>query len=108
MVGISRREEKGSDVNVATHLLVDAFAGAMDAAIVISNDSDLALPIQMVRQRIPVGTVNPQPGRAGVANALRPPPTPGSGHWYDQLSFRDLLASRLSDPCSGIPRPPGW
>ena len=42
---VRKREEKGSDVNVATHLLVDVLTGAIDAAIVISNDSDLALPI---------------------------------------------------------------
>jgi hypothetical protein len=34
-------EEKGSDVNVAAHLLVDVLAGGFDAAVVISNDSDL-------------------------------------------------------------------
>jgi hypothetical protein len=36
------REEKGSDVNVATHLPADVFRKEVEAAIVISNDSDLA------------------------------------------------------------------
>lgn len=44
MAGVRQREEKGSDVNVATHLLADIFRNEIDAAIVISNDSDLALP----------------------------------------------------------------
>jgi hypothetical protein len=48
-----------SEVNVATHLLVDAFNDRIDGAVVISNDSDLALPIRHVRDRIPVGLVNP-------------------------------------------------
>lgn len=108
MVGVSRREEKGSDVNVATHLVADAFQGRMDAAVVISNDSDLALPIRMVRARMPVGTINPQPGRAAVANALRPTTGTGTGHWYDQLVFDDLLSSQLPHPCAGIARPHGW
>lgn len=41
-------EEKGSDVNLASHLLNDAWKGLFDAAIVFSNDSDLVEPIRMV------------------------------------------------------------
>lgn len=42
MVSVARREEKGSDVNVASHLLIDVLKGTVDAVVVISNDSDLA------------------------------------------------------------------
>ena len=58
-----RTEEKGSDVNLATYLLVDCFANDFDEAIVISNDSDLSLSIEMVitRYRKIVGTINPHP-----------------------------------------------
>jgi hypothetical protein len=41
-------EEKGSDVNLAAHLLNDAWKNAFEAAAVISNDTDLVTPIQMV------------------------------------------------------------
>ncbi|MGD8166690.1 hypothetical protein ACEXOS_005665 [Herbiconiux sp. P16] len=41
MVPIARREEKGSDVNVASHLLIDVLEKRVDAAVVVSNDSDL-------------------------------------------------------------------
>jgi hypothetical protein len=41
-------EEKGSDVNLASHLLNDAWKNAFEAAAVISNDTDLVTPIQMV------------------------------------------------------------
>ncbi len=51
---IQRNEEKGSDVNLASWLLVDAFDGLCDVALVVSNDSDLVLPIRMVRDRFPV------------------------------------------------------
>lgn len=53
MASFAYREEKGSDVNVASHLLLDVLTGAADAAIVISNDSDLRFPIQEARQRLP-------------------------------------------------------
>jgi hypothetical protein len=36
-------------VNLATHLLLDTLQPAMDAAVVISNDSDLKLPIRRAR-----------------------------------------------------------
>ncbi len=58
---VIRTEEKGSDVNLATFLLVDAFAGDFDVAIVVSNDSDLCEPISFVttKLRLPVGVLNP-------------------------------------------------
>lgn len=43
---VIRTEEKGSDVNLASHLLIHAFKGEFQQAIVISNDSDLATPIE--------------------------------------------------------------
>ena len=76
MASVARREEKGSDVNVATHLLVDVFGGAVDAAVVISNDSDLKLPIDIARGVVPVGLVNPTKGYP--AGALNASPAPGS------------------------------
>lgn len=49
-VEVIKTEEKGSDVNLATYLLIDAFRDTFDAAIVISDDSDLTEPIRIVRQ----------------------------------------------------------
>lgn len=51
-VEVLKTEEKGSDVNLATHLLVDGFEGRFDCAIVISNDSDLMLPVKTVKQKL--------------------------------------------------------
>lgn len=61
-------EEKGTDVNLATHLVYDACTDAVDVAVVISNDSDLVMPIQFAREKCgkKVGLINPQrlPARA--------------------------------------------
>jgi hypothetical protein len=59
MAQVLNLEEKGSDVNVATHLLADVLTRAVDAALVISNDSDLSLPLNRVRQAVPLATINP-------------------------------------------------
>jgi len=61
VVRILKTEEKGSDVNLASHLLFDAFRDHYDVAAVISNDSDLVEPIRLVTQEVgkPVGLLSP-------------------------------------------------
>lgn len=61
-IEIYKTEEKGSDVNIAAHLLMDGFCGFYDCAIVVSGDSDLVTPIRMVREELkkPIGVLNPQ------------------------------------------------
>jgi hypothetical protein len=56
-----RTEEKGTDVNLATALLCDAFRGQFEAAVVVSDDSDLAEAVRVVREELgfPVGVINP-------------------------------------------------
>lgn len=101
------REEKGSDVNVASHLLADVLTGAVDAAVVLSNDSDLGLPVRMARERVPVGVVNPSPGH--LAGALQGHPDDGAGrHWWRQLQPKDFISHQLPDPVAGLSRPIGW
>lgn len=46
-------EEKETDVNIALYLLDSAYQDSFDRALVITNDSDLAPAIQIVRQRFP-------------------------------------------------------
>ena len=48
---VIKTEEKGSDVNLATYLLVDGMDGLYDEALVISNDSDLVEPIAVANRR---------------------------------------------------------
>ena len=50
VVSIRTPEEKGSDVNLASYLMLDAAKDRFDVAWVISNDSDLATPIRLVRE----------------------------------------------------------
>jgi len=61
-IEVFKTEEKGSDVNLGAHLLMDGFLGRYEAAIVITGDSDLITPIKMARDVLhkPVGVLNPQ------------------------------------------------
>ena len=69
-VEVLETREKGTDINLATYLLVDGFRGDYEQAVIISNDSDLALAIRKVRDviRLPVGIVNPAPRRPNATS----------------------------------------
>ena len=45
---VIKTEEKGSDVNLASHLLLGAFRNEYEIGVVISNDTDLKEPIRIV------------------------------------------------------------
>lgn len=64
-VRVIKSEEKGSDVNLATTLLVDAYEGTFEQAVVVSNDSDLVYPIDVVRNRLRLPVVVLMPCGAG-------------------------------------------
>lgn len=64
-------EEKGSDVNLAAHLLNDAWKGLFDAAVVVSNDTDLVTPISMVSVELKKPVTVACPSRWGMAKELR-------------------------------------
>ena len=107
MVSDANREEKGSDVNVAAHLLLDVLGGAVDGALVISNVSDLRFPVEQARQHVPIGVINPS--RNYLAGDLRGTSSTGAGrHWWARLTSGDLKAHQLPDPVGQYRRPPGW
>lgn len=106
---VATREEKGSDVNVASHLLIDVLEGSIDAAIVVSNDSDLKFPIVRARQHVPVGMVNPHGRKRQTAGALKGSPQDGvGGHWWRALQPDDFTQHQLPDPVGPIHKPLGW
>ena len=59
---VVKTEEKGSDVNIAAHLINDGYKKEYEAAVLVTNDSDLLEPIRIVRLELglPVGLLNPQ------------------------------------------------
>ena len=60
-VDVIKTEEKGSDVNIATHMVHDGHLGLYDMAVIVSNDSDLLEPVRIVRYELgkPVGMLCP-------------------------------------------------
>lgn len=106
-VGHLRNEEKGSDVNLASHLLIDLLTDQLDAAILITNDADLGFPIKYAREKVPLGVIN---GRGTqTVSELKGSPDDGVGsNWWYSLTAKDLLAAQLPDDVGGVTRPPEW
>jgi hypothetical protein len=99
-------EEKGSDVNLATHLVADAFLGYFQAAAVITNDSDLVEPIRVVQRELglPVGVINPHKKRCHQLTR--------EAAFFRQIREGVLAASQfpptLSDGSGIIRKPESW
>lgn len=104
---IELHEEKGSDVNVASHLLIDLHSERIDAAILMTNDSDLRLPAAHARSLIPVGTVNPR-GRHTAAKLMGDRGEGPGGHWWYRLTAGDLRSCQLPSTVRGLRRPSSW
>ena len=61
-VNVIKTEEKASDVNIATHLLVDGFREEYDTAVLVSGDSDFLEPVRFIQSDLKkkIGVLNPQ------------------------------------------------
>ena len=61
VVRISKFEEKGSDVNIASFMLADCFQKECDVPVLLSNDSDLAERLKCIKTKLkmPVGLITP-------------------------------------------------
>jgi hypothetical protein len=105
MVKVTRREEKGSDVNVPAHV-ARSLHQRVDAVVIISNDSDLAFAVAE-RDLVPVGLVNPSPRPPAAKLDVRS--TRGmTGHWWYKLTRVDLTATQLPDQVGNLTKPAGW
>ena len=101
-------EEKGSDVNLATRLLVDGFNGDYEQAVVVSNDADFAGAMRYVRDNLGfrVTLVNPDP-RNTSPRELADAATYVKRLWKSHLR-RSQLPNTLSDEVGVITKPAGW
>jgi hypothetical protein len=74
-VKVHKMEEKGSDVNLGAWMITYAFEDDCELATLITNDSDLAEPMRIVRERCgkSVGLINPHPRRASRALVAQRP-----------------------------------
>ena len=101
-------EEKGSDVNLATRLLVDGFNEEYEQAVVVSNDADFAGAMRYVRDDLGlrVTLVNPD-SRNSSPQELADAATYVKRLWKSHLR-RSQLPDTLRDEIGVITKPAGW
>ncbi|MGA2738571.1 MAG: NYN domain-containing protein [Bryobacteraceae bacterium] len=105
-VFVDKTEEKGSDVNLAAHLLRDAFLRKFEIAVLITNDSDLAEPVRIVRYELglPVGILNPHQAHSNVLKNL--------ATFSKRIRQGDLIASQfpptITDRKGTCNKPASW
>ncbi|HVU11144.1 MAG TPA: NYN domain-containing protein [Phototrophicaceae bacterium] len=108
-VDVTFTEEKGSDVNLAAHLLHDGHLGDYELAVVMSNDSDLVEPIKLVIQDLglQVGVLNPHIDRKNPSVQLQQTAT-----FFKYIRKTDLQASQfpneMTDAKGKFYKPPKW
>jgi hypothetical protein len=101
-----KAEEKGSGVNLGAHLVRDAFAGAFEHAVIVTNDTDLKEPLRLVVEeaRLPATLLSPVGNPAATLKAL----ATDVRHWRPHLGI-----SQFPDPVIGpdgkpIAKPADW
>ena len=105
-VEVVKTEEKGSDVNLAVQLLHDAHLDRFDCAVVVSGDSDLLMPVKIVRNELKkvVGVLNPQRHPCAVLKA--------HATFYKHLRSNFIAAAQfpnsLTDSRGTFTKPAGW
>ena len=109
LVRILRNEEKRSDVNLATMLLADCFDNQFDEAVVVTNDSDLTLPIEHVISRFKksVGVINPHRNSRVSIELIQ------AATWHYRQINRSILAASqfpasMRDARGPFHKPASW
>ena len=101
-------EEKGSDVNLATRLLVDGFNREYEQAVLVSNDADFSGAIRYVRDHLGlrVTLVNPDPRN------MSPRDLSNAATYVKRLRKshlrRSQLPDTLTDAVGTINKPANW
>lgn len=103
---VLRTEEKGSDVNLAAHLINDAHFKRCDHSVLVTGDSDLLDAVKIVVNEvgIPITVVNPQ---KRVSRELKA----ASTH-YRHIHKSELAATQfptqIVDAKGSFSKPPRW
>lgn len=102
---VLKTEEKGSDVNLAVHLLNDCWLDLYECAIVVSNDSDLAEAMRLVKEHPgkKIGLVTPRTGQKSGELRVH-------AHFVRPIRLSGLRNAQLPDPIpdTNIRKPCSW
>lgn len=106
IVDVLRAEEKGSDVNLAVHLVSDAWEDLYDCAVLVSNDSDMLEGMRLTKEKHPkklLGLISP-------ARKFHSRPLRAQADFFIRLRPSNLRAAQLPNPIPGtnLRKPSRW
>jgi uncharacterized LabA/DUF88 family protein len=92
-VAVRKLEEKGSDVNLGTRMTADAFTAQASTFVILSNDSDLAGPLRMLKHEFgfSTGIIFPMPSSRSSKELVKTLPDV-----IAHVTEEDLAASQFS------------
>lgn len=105
-VEVVKTEEKGTDVNIASHMLIDAADDLFDCAVLISGDSDLTTPVKLCIGKYGkrVGVINPQRQKCRTLEKV--------ATFYKHIREPALASCQfdavLKDWAGSFHKPPSW
>ncbi|MEM7072691.1 MAG: NYN domain-containing protein [Pseudomonadota bacterium] len=94
---VLKTEEKGSDVNLSVHIVNDAWLDCYNCAVLVSNDSDMAEALRLVKAYHPnkkIGLLNPH-DRRPVYDLKK------HADFSRIIKREDILSAQLPDPIPG-------
>ncbi len=106
MVWVDVTEEKGSDVNIAAHMVRDASKGLFEVGVLLSNDGDLQEALRIVREDFQksVGVLNPHQIHSTVLKS--------QATFIKRIRQSDIIASQfphtLTDHKGTFTKPSTW
>jgi uncharacterized LabA/DUF88 family protein len=103
---VSKYEEKGSDVNLGIQLVNDAHKNKFDVAVVISNDSDLAGGLRIVKNELKkqVEILNPYP----KTNKKLQKASSNIKYILKEKLFNFQFSNNLVDKVGNFHKPKSW
>lgn len=105
---VLKTEEKGSDVNLALHMVHHAWQKKYDCAVVVSNDSDLSEALRIVKTELHKRVILLVPGDATVRPAVSQLKRYATKVIH--LTPAHAAGAQLPNPIPGttIHKPTGW
>jgi len=115
LVCVAKHEEKGTDVNLAAHMIRDGFRAEYEAAAVLTTDSDLQEPFRIVVEELGLPVILLHPFVPDSNGTLRDPSRKLRAYAGDRIKkIREGLLSAcqlpdtLHDSIGQITRPFEW
>lgn len=112
IVKISAREEKRTDVTLASHMVEDAFCKKCDGVAIVTNDSDFLEAIRAVKTRagLPVWLLSPTRHESGIHSPHVGLKNLVTAEFFRRIRRRHLVKAQLPEriPNTDIVRPKRW